>query len=151
MDRIFIEGFPRSGNTFSKELLALAFPNIQIIPFTHSAKVLSKEHFVLIRKPSDAISSFMKVFQEPNKDAAERWWVRFYNTALENTDTSRWILFDDLINKTNNIVNTIGNKLNIQPIDIDYSIVDKNSAQTKYPIYTFDKAEDLYINILNNI
>ena len=145
MGRIFIDGFPRSGNTFSQQLLTKAFPETWVTPFTHSAKVFTKEHFVLIREPNVAISSFISVFQESNLESSERWWLRFYNTVLDKTNPERWIFFEDLINKTEETVERIGNIVGVKPIKINYSKLSKNSARESYPLYSFDKAQELYL------
>ena len=147
MDRICIDGFPRSGNIFCQQALTKAFPNTYIIPFTHSASVLTDEHFVLIREPHKSISSFMSVFQELNQEASERWWLRFYNTALDKTDPTRWIFFDDLVNKTAETINRVGKIVKIEPIKIDYSSLPRNSSLETYPIQSFNKAQELYLKL----
>jgi hypothetical protein len=147
MDRICIEGFPRSGNTYSQQLLAKAFPQAVITPFTHSARVLTGDHFVLIREPNVAISSFMSVFHEPNAQSSEQWWMRFYNTVLEKTNPKRWIFFDDLTQKTNETINRIGKITGLNPIEIDHSSLGKNSATKPYGLHAFNKAQDLYLQL----
>jgi hypothetical protein len=147
MDRICIDGFPRSGNTFSQQLLTKAFPETWVTHFTHSAKILTEKHFVLIREPNVTISSFMGVFQEPNKEASERWWLRFHNTVLDKTNPERWIFFEDLINKTEQTVERIGSIVGVKPMKIDYSDLNKNSARESYPLYSFDKAQELYTKL----
>jgi len=144
MDRICIDGFPRSGNVFTQQVLINAFPQAFVTHFTHSAKVLTKEHFILIRNPQEAISSFMSVFREPNADASERWWVRFYDTAIKETDVKRWVFFEDLVSNTQQVVNTIGNITNIKPVVINYGEISKNSALEPYPLHLFDKAQQFY-------
>ena len=147
MDRIYIDGFPRSGNTFSHNLLTKAFPETWIKPFTHSANALTKKHFVLIRNPNVAISSFMSVFKEPNKEGSERWWLRFHKTALKTISPERWIFFEDLTSKTEETIDYIGATVGLKPIKIDYSKLSKNSAPEPYPLYLFDKAQELYIDL----
>jgi hypothetical protein len=147
MDRICIDGFPRSGNTFSGALLTNAFPQAHITPFTHSARVLSSEHFVLIRDPDVSISSFMSVFNEPNKSSSELWWLRFYNTMLDKTSPDRWIFFDDLINETNKTITRIGEIIKLKPLEINYAKLNKNSTPKPYLIHSFGKAQELYKNL----
>jgi hypothetical protein len=144
MDRILVDGFPRSGNTFCNNVLVKSFPDAWVSSFTHSAKVLTKEHFVLIRNPQKAISSFMSVFREPDADASERWWVRFYDTAVKETDVKRWIFFEDLVSDTQQVVDTVGNITNITPMSIDYGAISKNSALEPYPLHLFNKAQKFY-------
>lgn len=144
MGRILVDGFPRSGNTFCNHVLVNSFPDTWVSSFTHNVKTLTKEHFVLIRNPQHAISSFMSVFREPNADASERWWVRFYDTAIKETDVKRWVFFEDLVSNTQQIVNTIGNITNIEPVAINYGELSKNSAPEPYPLHLFDKAQKFY-------
>jgi len=147
MDRIYIDGFPRSGNVFTQQVLENAFPQAFVTPFTHSVPVLTKEHFVLIRNPNVSISSFMNFFQEFDKDACERWWLRFHNAVLDKTSPERWIFFEDLTNKTEQTVECIGNIVGIEPIKINYSSLSKNSTRESYPLYSFNKAQELYTKL----
>ena len=147
MGRICIDGFPRSGNTFSQQLLTKAFPDIWVTPFTHSVEALTHEHFVLIRDPNISISSFMSVFAEPDKDSSERWWLRFHNTVLDKTDPERWIFFEDLTSATKDTVDHIGKITGLKPTEIDYSNLSKNSALEPYPLYLFDKAHEFYLGL----
>jgi hypothetical protein len=87
----------------------------------------------------------MSVFAEPNKDASERWWLRFHSTVLDKIDPERWIFFEDLTNATENTVNHIGKITGLKPKEIDYSKLSKNSALEPYPLYFFDKAHEFYL------
>jgi hypothetical protein len=147
MDRICIEGFPRSGNIFCQELLIKAFPEIYIKPFNHSANSLTEEHFVLIRDPNVAISSFMSVFKESNKETSEAWWLRFHNVMLDKVSPDRWIFFDELVKDTDKVINYIGQILKIKPVLIDHTKLNKNSSFQSYEIHLFNKAEEFYCNL----
>ena len=147
MVRILTEGFPRSGNAYLYKLLLASFPKNEVIEFTHSTKKITSQTMILIRNPKNSISSFINVFEESDKDAAERWWLRFYNTVLDKTNSERWIFFEDLINKTEQTVERIGNIVGTKPIKVDYSKLSKNSARESYSLYSFDKAQELYTKL----
>jgi hypothetical protein len=144
MGRICIDGFPRSGNVFTQQVLVNAFPQASITHFTHSAPVLTEEHFVLIRDPNVSISSFMSVFQESDKDASERWWLRFHSTVLDKTNPARWIFFEELVQETQKTVQHIGDIVGLKPLDTDYSKLSKNASSEVYPIYSFPTAKKFY-------
>jgi hypothetical protein len=144
MGRICIDGFPRSGNIFAQQVLRDAFPQAFVTSFTHNALVLTEEHFVLIRNPDVAISSFMSEFQESSKDASERWWLRFHNTVLEKTNSARWIFFEELTQETKKTMEYIGDIVGLKPLEIDDSKLNKNSAFKPYPVYSFNKAKEFY-------
>jgi len=144
MGRITVEGFPRSGNFFCDDLLKQSFLDLEVGKFTHNCSLITDKHFILIRDPHYSISSFMNFFDETDKDASERWWLRFYNTALEKTNPERWIFFDDLTNKTEETVNQIAQLIELEPAKIDYTKLNKNATPESYPLYLFDKAQELY-------
>jgi len=144
MGRICVDGFPRSGNTFLQEVLNHSFPQALVEPFTHSAKVLTQDHFVVIRDPGVSISSFMSVFREPDADASERWWLRFHNVVLKKTEPKRWIFFDELIKNPEQVINRIGMIVETDPLPLNYTHISKNAAPEPYPLHLFDKAQELY-------
>jgi hypothetical protein len=144
MGRICIDGFPRSGNIFTQEVLRNVFPQAFVTHFTHSVTVLTEEHFVLIRDPNVSISSFMSVFQESDKDASERWWLRFHKTVLEKTNAERWIYFEDLTQDTKKTMEHIGNIVGLKPSETDYSKLHKNAASKPYEVHSFPAAKKFY-------
>jgi hypothetical protein len=151
MDRINFDGFPRSGNEFTFNLLKKSFPDVLVNSFQHNANNLTVNHFVVIRNPVEAISSFVSVFKESDLQAAQRWWLRFYTIAAEKTDLKNWILFDNLVNKTTKVVMRFSEKLNTKPVIYNYDLIDKNQAPQFYELQMFDKAQSLFNEIKGKI
>ena len=116
MGRILIDGFPRSGNTFFYELLSASFFNIDIPQFRHSVKTFSPETYVLLRDPQYSISSFMSTFRHDDAKSAEDWWVRYYNTAVENN--VKFILFEDLTKDTTEVLDRISRETGLPYITV---------------------------------
>jgi hypothetical protein len=86
----------------------------------------------------------MSVFEESDKDASERWWLRFHNTVLNKTNPARWIFFEDLTQETQKTVEHIGDIVGLKPLEIDYSKLSKNASSKPYPIYSFPAAQEFY-------
>jgi hypothetical protein len=143
MDRILIDGFPRSGNTFFHNLLKESFPDIEIPYFRHSVETFSPETYVMLRDPQDSICSFMSMFRHNDLKSAEDWWIRYYTTAKKNN--VKFIQFEDLISDPRNIVKRISKETGYRSIDINVQNLSKNKSFDNYKIFTvFDRAEILY-------
>lgn len=150
MGRILIDGFPRSGNTFFYELLSASFLNIDIPQFRHSVKTFSPETYVLLRDPQYSISSFMSTFRHDDAKSAEDWWVRYYNTAVENN--VKFILFEDLTKDTTEVLDRISRETGLPYITAELYNLNKNESKESYRTdYNFDKAKDLYFSLLKNL
>jgi hypothetical protein len=89
---IVIEGYPRSANSFTIRMLHVMQTgpkrrHLRIAHHTHNADNLllgalaGKAQLVLVRKPEDAILSFMIYSERPVELAASRY-LRFYRSVL---------------------------------------------------------------------
>jgi hypothetical protein len=152
MARVLADGFPRSGNAYLYKLLLASFPNDDVIEFTHSAKKITSQTMILIRNPNDSIASFMNTFNEPNKNKAQQWWLRFYNAALEKTEPKNWIFFNSLIKSPTKVVEQIANFYGLVISTCDTSLLTHNSSITDYSksLY-FPEAESLFVKIEKEI
>lgn len=149
MDRIRLEGFPRSGNTYLSSIVTKSFQRAIIDPFRHSAKNITPETFVVIRQPQIAISSFIYNFKITEAKSAEAWFIRFYETALDIISPHHWILFDDLISKPKAVLDHIS-----QHSGMTYTAnlsAPKNSSPDFYPLLAFPKASRLFDRIRHDV
>lgn len=148
MARILAEGFPRSGNSYLYKLLLQSFPSHDVVQFTHSAQKINADTLIVVRNPTDSIASFMNTFNEKDKTKAEQWWVRFYNTALERTSLSNWILFNTLTSSPEKVINQVADLFNISSTKSDLSKLTHNSSINPYSNQViFNKAQFLYNKI----
>lgn len=140
-DIIFITGFPRSGNTYLTRLFKSLFPDIKIASHIHtlsSIKYCRKKGlkiFIVYRNIEDCVSSLiLKNYLKYKKSKTliyllKQRHIRFYKYCeKENLEI---IHFDDLINRTQSVINKIGRKIGRKPPEgLDFFI--KNVSNTLY-------------------
>lgn len=150
MGRILIDGFPRSGNTFFYELLSASFLNVDIPQFRHSVKTFSPETYVLLRDPIHSISSFISTFKHEDLKSAEDWWIRYYNTAVENN--VKFVLFEDLTKNTIEVLNRISRETGLPYTNTDLYNLNKNESKNTYKKdYDFNRAKSIYLGLLESL
>jgi len=134
MDRIVLEGFPRSGNAFLSQLIKLAFPKNEIIMFQHKMENLDKKNCIVpIRNPYESIPSWVEFSpNKPDFESVAKWYIRFYNKVLENIDNLVIVDFVELTTDTSKTLNKISDvyKINAEPVDI--SKLNKNENLKLY-------------------
>lgn len=109
---LVIEGFPRSGNTFSRKLVELAFPEVNLASHVHAVAALKSALFykkptiLLLRNPVDCVASWScknYVRKQQKIESFVRQAINDYVTmnafALEYMGAISVVLFDDLIEK----------------------------------------------------
>lgn len=110
-DDLYFDGYPRSGNTFCKGLLSLAYPQKKFASHLHSIsglKIALKFElpiFIIIRKPEDAVVSnlFTKVKnkkKELNQRTIENLlasYQQYYSFVRKYLGTFNIISFDSFI------------------------------------------------------
>ena len=94
--RLVIEGFPSSGNTFSRQAFLLGNPDTDpssVCSHTHSPRVVMKAVragipcIVLARDPRDAVSSMVQRFPGVPLDAACHYYQRYYSRLMPFAET----------------------------------------------------------------
>lgn len=84
---LVIEGYPRSANTFTVDMLNVLSPGLRIAHHTHTVENLrlgrmrGKPVLVLIRNPADAILSLRVLSGRPTKRCVDQY-RRFYQAVL---------------------------------------------------------------------
>lgn len=128
---LVLEGYPRSGNTFSVDFINyLNDRKLKIAHHTHDSRNLLLAHLLevpavaLLRAPIDAISSFMIYSGKPVEFAANRYF-NFYKELLVCRDTIEFVSFADVVSNINIIVERINNRFDLDlklSTDIDADI-----------------------------
>ena len=156
--RLFVDGFPRSGNTFIIHLLRKNLLNRdEIVDHFHKiagikvAIFLNLPVFLLIRKPEDAITSYyLKHFAlkkqnipeninvELLKNLSKEYYI-FYQYVNKNIPSKNIIHFDDLIQYPEHVLTRIANQISPKPNrtrftrnEIEPSIQSYRGAQDTY-------------------
>lgn len=113
---IVIEGFPRSGNSFTVDMLSILQEgprkNLKIAHHTHRieniliGRKLNKPIVTLIRRPEDAILSCIIYSDEP-VDFAAQWYFNFYNTILQMDALPIVLNFMTVVSDFNKVVHVV--------------------------------------------
>jgi hypothetical protein len=117
---LVLEGYPRSGNTFSVDFLFYQNEDkkLKIAHHTHDFSnlllgvKLGVPCAVLIRAPLDAISSYM-IYSNRNVDAAATYYYEFYSSVLAIKDSVLLIKFDDVVTDMNKVILQLNDKYNL--------------------------------------
>lgn len=147
---ICLEGYSRSGNTFSLNLVRRLFPDVNIASHVHtvsSIKLAFKNNvpvIVLIRDPKDCIPSgtikkcpFTSSFSKDIPLRLLREYIHYYQYVLKNIDKLKIIEFKRLISDciilVNHVCESLGRKL-ISRDDIliaEKAVTDKLKSDTR--------------------
>jgi len=101
---LLIEGYPRSGNTFARNAFLLACDgrfsvtsHLHLISSVRKAMRLNKPILILIRRPVDAVCSFLVYKGEhfPVEQALSEY-IDFYRYVLEHRDSMVVASFDEV-------------------------------------------------------
>lgn len=127
---ICLEGYPRSANSYVNSLLKVLKPNLKIGGHTHSIvnlKLAFRNNipiFILIRKPIDAIASFVlrrnELICKNNKKNiifAIEDYKQFYEFVLKNQRKLVILDFDKIINEPEYILKIIELNSNLKMLD----------------------------------
>jgi hypothetical protein len=117
--QLVIEGFPRSGSTFARRAFIMAqgegFDRTRIAVHFHvPAQVIRAARWqiptlVLIRKPKDAVLSF--VIRDPiSVDQALKYYISFYKTVEKYRDAYVLGLFEEVTEDFGQVIKRINDK-----------------------------------------
>ena len=120
---LVIEGYPRSANSYLYHAIKRNNTCIKISSHLHTPLQIKKAinynipHITLIREPKDAILSLLVANPNLNIEYAVNSYINFYESLLTIVEKLNIIEFNDLINKTNEILifidSLVDRKLNI--------------------------------------
>lgn len=142
MDRLICCAFPRTASTYLTESLKVAYPEKNIYHIFHKIDILRKENnmITIIRKPEDAVSSWMTKINNTDIEGNLDWYNRFMIATLNRVDDIFITDFESIISDVNNVIQICKNYFSFK----EPNIVDSNSIIKKikkeYPDrYSFQK------------
>lgn len=110
-DHFYFDGYPRSGNTYTKGLISEAFPELVGTSHLHSRMGINLAIrnqipiFIIIRKPLDAVASDMfrkvennfRLSSEKLADLLLKKYIRYYSHVKNHLENITIIKFEALI------------------------------------------------------
>jgi hypothetical protein len=115
--RLVIEGFPRSANNFA--LTAFLFAQADMVNVSHHmhapAQMLTAARknlptLVLVRKPSDAVLSWVGRFPHQSLAQALKYYVRYYKAILPLSDKYVLATFEEVTCDFGKVIDNINRK-----------------------------------------
>jgi hypothetical protein len=118
---LVLEGFPRSGNTFSVDFISHLNKNrnLSIAHHTHNNAnlllgiAMGVPTVALIRQPIDAISSYM-IYSGKSVELAAKDYYNFYEELLAHKTGIIFVKFDDVVQNMNLVINQINSKYGLE-------------------------------------
>lgn len=106
MDRLNCVAFPRTASTFFTESLKVAYPDIEIAHIFHKIDVLRKQNNIItiLRKPEDAIASWMTKICDDDIDGNLDWYNRFMIATIERFNDIYVTKFEDIVSDVNLVI-----------------------------------------------
>ena len=106
MDRLNCIAFPRTASTFLTESLKVAYPSIEIIHVFHKIDVLRKDNNIItiLRKPEDAIASWLVKINDNDIDGNLDWYNRFMLATLDRINDIFITDFNSIISDFNTVI-----------------------------------------------
>ena len=107
MGRLVCIAFPRTASTFLTESLKVAYPDIDIFHIFHKIDVLRKEKDIItiLRKPEDAIASWMTKIDSTDIEGNLDWYNRFMVATLDRVDDIFITDFESIVTDVNSVIN----------------------------------------------
>jgi hypothetical protein len=129
LDRLVCVAFPRTASTYLTESLKVAYPNIEVAHIFHKIDVLRKEKNIItiLRKPEDAIASWITKIDDNDIEGNLDWFNRFMIATIERKDSIYITEFDDVITDVNSVIEQYAKYYSFdKPALVDTDIVFKN-------------------------
>ena len=115
---ICIEGYPRSSNSYAVVAFHLANENVRIAHHHHVLAQIYKSMdyhipiITVIRKPEDAITSFLIFQRSFNVDLYIKTYTQYYKRIISLHDQMIIADFDTVVNNFNKVINAVNVKYN---------------------------------------
>lgn len=145
---VYIDGFPRSGNTFIIHMVKCLIPELKLVHHLHAvapvkiAFLLDLPVFILLRNPMDCLSSqYLKHFSMRGMNVDSNNidvklldfyiydYLNYYDFVYKNIDKISLIHFDELVNSTDLVLNHIQDQMGLKKI---YTAEDFLEAKKSY-------------------
>lgn len=115
---LVVEGFPRSGNTFSVDFLFYLNKELKMAHHTHDFRnlllgaKLGVPSVVLVRSPLEAICSYM-IFSGRNTEVAANFYYEFYSSVKEIKNSLFFIKFEEVVSDMNSVIIRLNERYNL--------------------------------------
>ena len=128
MGELTVSGFPRTGTTYLQQIIQSAFPSLSVIDGHHRIKLLKEAGYkaTTLRNPCDAVCSWI-VYSHPRLvvvDDVLDWYCQFMEQALLSPERIFVFDFDAFTVEPQAEMNWLGNKIGVEPVEIDVVGVD---------------------------
>ena len=106
MDRLICVAFPRTASTYLTDALKIAYPDKDIWHIFHKIEVLRKESNIItiLRKPEDAISSWLTKVDETDIEGHLDWYNRFMLATLSRISEVFITTFEAIVSDVNAVI-----------------------------------------------
>lgn len=135
MERLVCIAFPRTASTYLTEALRVAYPKSQVSHVFHKIDVLRHQQNIvtILRKPEDAIASWLKMIDSKDIEGHLDWFNRFMTATIERKDSIYITEFDDVVANVNLVIEQYAEHHSFEkPALVDTDILLKNML-AKYP------------------
>ena len=108
---VWIDGYPRSANSFCLEVFKMANPSTRVRchkhlpPFIIQAAISGKPGMLLIRKPLDAVSSWSIFWGHTNLLGSLDYYLDFYNSLRSSLPRLFVVTFEEATSKFGDVMN----------------------------------------------
>ena len=144
---LHLTGFPRSANTYCKQLVKEIFPDINIVTHIHtvaSLKIAMKYNVkivLLLRSPLSTTSSMLMKFDYKKQGEILYDYIKYHEFVYKNIEHIRIFRFENVIESPSELISYIRSIFNV---DISDSIIEerleiadkksKDKEKTKSPL-----------------
>ncbi len=114
--QLCIEGFPRSANSYAVVAFRLANPDVPVAHHLHVPAQLLRAHrlgipaLLLIRRPEEAVASFLVFQQSSEVDLYLRAYIRFHRPLRRLADDLVVADFSTITQNTNAVIRALNRK-----------------------------------------
>jgi hypothetical protein len=151
LERIKVNGFPRSGNTYLTDLLTQSFDIPVEFVIHKTADLYTKNCIVPIRKPEESIASWAKLNPHIKLEDIVKWYERFYTCILENADNLIILDFNYFTKEPISVVEDISKILNLKIKTVNISTLSKNANVFDYQPIKNEHLLNESLNLYNQV
>ena len=119
--------FPRTASTYLVESLKVAYPDKEIYHIFHKIEVLRKENnmITIIRKPEDAVASWLTKIDDTDIDGHLDWYNRFLKATLDRFNDIVILEFEEIVSDINIAISKCANFFRLEKpnyVDSNYVV-----------------------------
>ncbi len=125
---LVLDGYQRSANSFSYNLVHRFFPDLRIVHHTHSVATLKAAllfkipSIILIRDPIDAIVSDLIMYQRPDVGYSVESYIVYYEFVKQHIEQFELLTFDAVTHHPAILLERVAALAGVPPVDL--SVID---------------------------